>query len=184
MFHVLLLVNDFYIKISFTLYLPYLVVDLPFHVCKIRKNGKKYTNKDQAQACSRCTWQRNSSQAMGKLSLLRLSWIWGPLPPAQASVLNRNLQWLPTRFNLFYIVFNFYFYKSFSTFTAFYILTLVSLLIKFLYSPIKLLVLKLLILFGTTRSSLLWDVAPVPMAFPLFSYLLIYYSSLIPYIHI
>ena len=86
-FHVLSLISNFYIKITFKLYLPYLIVDLPSHVCKVRKNGKKYTNKDQAQACGRCTWQRNSSQAMGKLLLLRLSWVWGPLPPAQASVL-------------------------------------------------------------------------------------------------
>ena len=45
-----------------------MIVDLPSHVCKVRKNGKKNTNKNQAQACGRLHMAKKFQLSRGEVN--------------------------------------------------------------------------------------------------------------------
>ena len=62
-------------KSILTLYLPYKVVDFPFHGVRTRKNGKNTLIKTRPRPAGATRGRKNSSYATGKLTLLPPRWI-------------------------------------------------------------------------------------------------------------
>ena len=69
---------DFLLKSIHTLYLPYTIVDFPFSRQKTRKMAKINYVKARTGPVRATRGRKNSSCAVGKLTLQRLLWIWGP----------------------------------------------------------------------------------------------------------
>ena len=67
----------FLLKSIHTLYLPYTIVDFPFSRQKTRKMAKINYIKVRTRPMRATRGWKNSSCAVGKLTLQRLLWIWG-----------------------------------------------------------------------------------------------------------
>ena len=142
-----------YIRINFTLYLPYLIVDLPFHVDQVRKSGKNTLTKTRPRSKDAARGKEIPAKLYGSCCFCVSADYEGCCLPAHASASNRNPQQLPVRiksnlylFCLAYCLILIYLYNLLILLLVFIQCSIISFVLIYIY-------IGLLILSGTTRSS-------------------------------
>ena len=88
-----------YIRINFTLYLPYLIVDLPFYVDQVRKSGKNTLTKTRPRSKDAARGKEIPAKLYGSCCFCVSADYEGCCLSAHASASNRNPQQLPVRIN-------------------------------------------------------------------------------------